>query len=559
VIEAGPPPDEGPAISPTDFVEAANATPPPDAFSAEDPAALGAAEPEPEPEPEAWADEPANLAANAEPPASASAAEEGPGTDDEMVLLPSEPTEGADAWDPEPSQWQDAVEEPAISAQALQALADDPAPRLEDAPSDDRPVYTPREPGFEEDDDFGKPRPIVIDERLVSAANAFGVFLSRALDLLVGAYERVRQTILGWGAARAARRATAVPLSPTAAEHLETEEEPPPVVLESPPVPEAPPTQVLAEDTSWSRQEDEPQRQTVDEDVPMKQRLGDVVSNWARSMRERVEEEQSSRSTPPSPPPRSEPEPPPVSYEVPRKAAAPPPPVSELPVLRLAKIEEPEEPEPNDLYEETTSENRFPTVWPWVKRVAWSAVLVVGGFAAYAGWESWYPKATDLSTAAFTEVSRFAETREQKKRVERALEESKKQLPHLAPDTIQLVLAHSPDVVPDPPEVFQAASNAADRGVSALTPEERQELTTLNREVLRALSPAERERVREYDDVRARRTPFPFEDKSALDLYARGARTLPEESRERLQALVGKAVASGLSSPTADPAPNQPR
>ena len=588
VIDEGPSLDEGPPISPTDFSEDASASPLPDALSTAEPPALAFVEPEPE----AWADEPAILAGDATSPPSTTAAEDGTATDDEMVSFPeTEPTSEADAWDPEPSQWQDAVEAPAISARGgVQSLADDPTARFQHAgevptygaasakhspaPSDHRPTYTPMEPGFEEDDDLFKPRTIVIDERLVSAANVFGTFLSRTLDFLVGAYERVRQALSDWGAARAARRAAAPPPpSPITALRLETDE-PPPVVEEAPVVPEAAPTQVIAEDPSWSRDEDEPQRPTVAEEVPVSalkplddeaptgldvgkhiDRLGDTVSAWAQAIRERVEDLRPSFEAPPPPPP-SEAEAPHISYEAPRKPVVPPPPVSELPVLRLAKIEEPEEPQ--DVYEETASESRFPAVWPWMKRIAWTAVLVAGGFAAYQGWESWYPKATDLSSAAFTEVSRYAQTREQRERQRRALKESTEQLPHLAPHTIQLVLNQSPNVVPDPPEVFQAASNAVDRGVSALSPEERQELKTLNREVLRALSPAERARVREYDDVRARRMPFAFEDKTALDLYARGARTLPEESRERLQALVGKAVASGLTSPTVDPAPKQP-
>ena len=149
-----------------------------------------------------------------------------------------------------------------------------------------------------------------------------------------------------------------------------------------------------------------------------------------------------------------------------------------------------------------------------------------------------------------SEVSKYVQSREQKQRERRALQEATEQLPHLAPDTVRLVLSRSPTGVLDPPEVFQAACNAADRGVSALTPEEAQELNALRSALLDALSPAEGERVREYDDVRARRAPFAFEDQSALELFARGARALPSDSRERFQTLVGKAIAAGLGRPT---------
>ncbi|MGE5127346.1 MAG: hypothetical protein ACM3PV_13720, partial [Betaproteobacteria bacterium] len=103
----------------------------------------------------------------------------------------------------------------------------------------------------------------------------------------------------------------------------------------------------------------------------------------------------------------------------------------------------------------------------------------------------------------------------------------------------------------EPPEVFQLAEEAADRGQSALTAAEAAELRTLQRELLDHLRPPERARLAEYDRARASRVVFPFENPPALELVARGARALPARSRERLQQLLGKAVAAGLGVPTA--------
>jgi hypothetical protein len=96
--------------------------------------------------------------------------------------------------------------------------------------------------------------------------------------------------------------------------------------------------------------------------------------------------------------------------------------------------------------------------------------------------------------------------------------------------------------------VFRLARDAADRGASALTAEETEELAGLRRELIETLTPAERELVSDYEDARARRSTFAFEDSDALRLYARGARALPARSLGRLRALTGKAASAGLAS-----------
>src|SRR5258708_39066359 len=55
-----------------------------------------------------------------------------------------------------------------------------------------------------------------------------------------------------------------------------------------------------------------------------------------------------------------------------------------------------------------------------------------------------------------------------------ALQAANEQLPHLAPETIELVMSKSLAGVLDPPEGFARAHDALDRGRAALTPGEAQ-------------------------------------------------------------------------------------
>ena len=110
-------------------------------------------------------------------------------------------------------------------------------------------------------------------------------------------------------------------------------------------------------------------------------------------------------------------------------------------------------------------------------------------------------------------------------------------------------MSSSPNGLLDAKGVFELASDAADRGVSALTESDARELKTLQQQLLDGLLPAERERLREYGSARARDAVFPLDNRQALLVYARGARRLPPESRERLQVLLGRAVAATLAVP----------
>jgi hypothetical protein len=129
------------------------------------------------------------------------------------------------------------------------------------------------------------------------------------------------------------------------------------------------------------------------------------------------------------------------------------------------------------------------------------------------------------------------------------------QLPHLSLEAIQLVMARGPvliargPVLPDPHEVFRLAWVAANRGAPALSEGEAEELRSIRKAVLFSLRPAERDRVRAYDRVSVSVDLLILEDAKVMTLFARGVRALPPARRERLQELLGKAIASALAPP----------
>jgi hypothetical protein len=121
------------------------------------------------------------------------------------------------------------------------------------------------------------------------------------------------------------------------------------------------------------------------------------------------------------------------------------------------------------------------------------------------------------------------------------------QLPHLTPETIEIVIKKSAYRPRDPAEVFSRAETAAVRGMSSLPEEEAKELAALRLAVARSLRPMDRQRVRGYERIRTGRELLSVsEDVRVLALFARGVRALPPEKRERLQTLLGKAIVAEL-------------
>jgi hypothetical protein len=231
------------------------------------------------------------------------------------------------------------------------------------------------------------------------------------------------------------------------------------------------------------------------------------------------------------------------------------PPAGEPSSLRLAAAEE--ESELADLYEGETGEGIFSVAWLWVKRLVLIAGFAVAGIVAVSTWRTWLPVVTQVGLVIFTKVDEYVHPdrargpraeEERQRQIQEAVQQATGELPHLSRETIQLVMSSSVWSVPDPPEVFSRGYAAAKRGSPSLAPAEAEELRTLEAALLAGLRPAERQRVREYDRVRRERATLPGEDREVLGLFARGARALPRQSREHLQALYGKAVAAGLAS-----------
>jgi len=121
------------------------------------------------------------------------------------------------------------------------------------------------------------------------------------------------------------------------------------------------------------------------------------------------------------------------------------------------------------------------------------------------------------------------------------------QLPHLSVEAIRLVMAHGQPALPDPPEAFRRAWVAANRGASALSEPEGEELRSIKKAVLFSLRPGERDRVRAYDRVSVSVDLLVLEDGKVMALFTRGVRALPAPRRERLQALLSKAIAAALA------------
>jgi hypothetical protein len=212
------------------------------------------------------------------------------------------------------------------------------------------------------------------------------------------------------------------------------------------------------------------------------------------------------------------------------EALKPPPTFSELPSLRLAPLEE------------DRGQRR-----PWPKRQLLIVAAVLGGLGLVATALTWLPRLEWFTRKASVAPSPAATPSPEAQALPPELQVAAAQLPHLAPETIRLV-ASSIDLgrPPDPPEVFRRADVAANRGASTLTADEARELRSLKSTVVGALRPIDRERVLAYDRVTVGRDLMLGEDARVLRLYAHGVRTLSPPRRERLQVLLGKAIAAAL-------------
>jgi hypothetical protein len=253
-------------------------------------------------------------------------------------------------------------------------------------------------------------------------------------------------------------------------------------------------------------------------------------------------------------PPRSfdPPEPPtPLPPVIPRPAS-PPKPISQLPVVPLAAAVDEPEPEPEEVYEGEEPSALMGPLWFWTKRIIVLGLLAAAGAYLYRERASWFPRAADVGQIVFNQIDKRARAGQLNQKQQQALVEATARLPHLTPPTILMMYEQSPLGVMDASEVFQLTREATERGIDKLPPADAEELRALQNDLAATLRPPERRRLDEYDEARARRVIFPFENPYAMDLVAKGARALPSEKLVRLRALLQQAVAEGVKVPPAD-------
>jgi hypothetical protein len=237
----------------------------------------------------------------------------------------------------------------------------------------------------------------------------------------------------------------------------------------------------------------------------------------------------------------------PASSPTPRRPTEPPPSLRDVPILRFADEKE-------------------PAVVVRTRKLGMKGKLLIAGLTlgilvVATGW-AWVPPLIAL-------VRRLAAPAEKKTAVQSPaasplpppptlppdVQAAVDQLPHLTPETIQIVMKKSAYRPRDPAEVFSRAETAAVRGMSSLPEQEAQELAALRLAVARSLRPTDRQRVRGYERIRTGRELLSVsEDVKVLALFARGVRALPPEKRERLQTLLGKAIVAELG-PLPSPVP----
>ena len=236
------------------------------------------------------------------------------------------------------------------------------------------------------------------------------------------------------------------------------------------------------------------------------------------------------------------------------RGGPPPEPAS----LKLAPIDDGPDPD-QDLYDGELEEGDgpFAIVWLWAKRLVLAGVLLIGLGTAAAHWSAWLPWVTEHGVMLFTAIDRqvhperaappeSADAARERERQE-ALASAAEQMPQLDTATIERVMASGIVDILDPAEVWSRTHEAIQRGLPSLSAEEAREAREIRAALQAALSPPERERLREYDRLRAHRVTLPSEDRQAMALTARGARALPDAQRARLRVLWARAAAAGLA------------
>ncbi len=224
----------------------------------------------------------------------------------------------------------------------------------------------------------------------------------------------------------------------------------------------------------------------------------------------------------------------------------PPPAATELPALRLAPVPEPRS--MGDVYTGDEGPSVGSSIRLWTKRLFLTATVLAGAALAARHWDSWSPATGSLGGTLFDEIDDRVRWLHLARERQAVIDQASEQFPHLARDTVGLILSTNRTHILEPPAVFETAWGAAERGASTLTASEIEELERLRQQLYDELPPLDQERLHTFDRAYAQGAVFPFDAHRGLLAYARGARALPPDRRVRLQTLLGKAIAAGLPS-----------
>jgi hypothetical protein len=199
----------------------------------------------------------------------------------------------------------------------------------------------------------------------------------------------------------------------------------------------------------------------------------------------------------------------------------------------------------------TAGTARYSSPSPWPRRLVLVGAVALVVAALVVSFELWWPAVVRLTGRGGPAAPSASHAEDEVQRRHRlAVQAAAAELPHLHPDTIELVMSSSAAGVLDPPEVFRRSYEAAGRGLAALDRAKSQELATLNSALSNALSARERVQLADYiERVRSRRPTSPLEDAEMGRLVRRGANSLSATRRARLQALLAEAIAAALGRP----------
>jgi hypothetical protein len=131
------------------------------------------------------------------------------------------------------------------------------------------------------------------------------------------------------------------------------------------------------------------------------------------------------------------------------------------------------------------------------------------------------------------------------RRLDQALQRASVDVPHLDRATAERLMQASGAQILEPPDLLRRSYERLGRGLGALSPAEKAELTNLHGTLYGSLGGVDRQRLATYVNRARERQPLVASDDQAIVPLLRAAvGKLPPARRVRLQQLFGKAIAA---------------